>query len=189
MRVPPGAPRETRASVATPRSDSPGLTPPRVPSLAARPGPDVYAIRTVFRVPLGYAFRWCTDYSPEDGRLSKEGNRRRIVRRSRRQIVYEDLTDTSHGWSWSRQTVTLHPPDRWTAVARGNYRNWQLAYELRSLGTDRTELRMRGVRRPVLLGRRNPSQRLLRAELLRMWRHFGRAMEADYRRSRHGSAP
>jgi hypothetical protein len=146
--------------------------------------PDIYEIRSVFHVPVDFAYRWCTDYREFDGRLSKEGNLRRILRRSARQVVYEDLTPAPEGWVWSRQTVTLRPPNRWTATARGNYRTWELDYRLRRHGEDATEFTMRGLRRPFLLGTKNPSQRALRTELLRMWRNFGKAMESDYRRSR-----
>lgn len=158
-----------------------------MPTSHTRTQSDVYEIRAQFRVPLDYAFRWCTDYRPFDGRLSKEGNLRRILRRSRRQVIYEDLTPAPEGWVWSRQTVTLHPPDRWTATARGNYRTWELEYRLRSRPDGTTEFTMRGLRRPFLLGSKNPSQRSLRAELTRMWRNFGQAMEADYRRPRRRS--
>lgn len=143
----------------------------------------IYTIRRTFDVPLDFAYRWCTDYRAFDGRLSKEGNRRLILRKTRRQVVYEDLTQGPDGWFWSRQTVTLHPPDRWTATAEGNYRTWELDYRLRARADGRTEFTMRGLRRPFLLGAKNPSQRTLTAELQRMWRNFGEAMESDYRRS------
>lgn len=148
---------------------------------------EVYEIRRTFRVPLSFAFRWCTDYSPDDGKISKEGNSRQILRRSARTVVYEDLTPGRKGWVWSRQTVTLHPPDRWTAVAEGNYRHWDLVYTLRSLGEDRTEFTMRGKRRPQQMSGKNPSHRTLERELHRMWRNFGTAMEREYRSSSRGS--
>lgn len=145
---------------------------------------EVYEIREVFQAPLAFAYRWCTDYTEEDGSLSKEGNARQILRKSGRQVVYEDLTPSPEGWKWSRYAVTLHPPDRWTAVARGNYRAWKLVYTLRSLSEGRTELHLRGERRPVHLGKRNPSHRELEGELHRMWGNFGRAMARDYQASR-----
>ncbi len=143
----------------------------------------VYEIREVFRVPLDFAYRWCTDFRPDDGERSKEGNARQILRKGRRTVVYEDLYPSDHGWMWSRQTVTLRPPDRWTAVADGNYRRWKLVYTLRPLSEGRTEFSLRGERRPVHLGTRNPSRRSMHAEFHRMWGNFGRAMEADFRAS------
>jgi hypothetical protein len=148
---------------------------------------EVYEIQCTFNVPLEFAYRWCTDYTSEDGTLSEEGNSRQILRRTARKVIYEDLYPTPNGWMWSRQTVTLHPPNRWTAVADGNYRSWKLTYTLRSLGKDRTELTFRGLRRPQHMSRKNPSHRTMEGELHRMWRNYGIAMEKDYRDSRRRS--
>jgi hypothetical protein len=147
------------------------------------PRGQLYQIRQVFRVPLPFAFQWCTDYTPEDGQLAGDGHRRRILSRNGRKIVYETLYDYPEGWFWSRQTVRLHPPDKWTALAEGNYRNWDLVYSLRSLGKERTEFTFRGVRTPEGVGTKNPSQRAMKAELNEMWKNFGKAMRADYLRA------
>ncbi|MGA8302546.1 MAG: hypothetical protein WA691_04730 [Thermoplasmata archaeon] len=145
---------------------------------------EVYEIRRTFNVPADFAYRWCTDFTPEDGKLSQGENSRQILRRSSRRVVYEDLYPSPNGWMWSRQTVTLHPPNRWTAVAEGNYRHWDLVYTLRSLGEERTEFTLHGVRRPQFMSQQNPSQRTLNAELHAMWRNYGIAMEKEYRASR-----
>ena len=143
----------------------------------------VYQIRQTFRVPLDFAFRWCTDYSPRDGVLAGDGHKRRILSRARRRVVYETLYDYPDGWFWSRQSVSLHPPDRWTATAEGNSRHWDLIYTLRPLGPRTTEFTFRGVRTPTGVGRENPSQQEMKAELNAMWKNFGRAMERDFQRS------
>ncbi len=148
----------------------------------------LYQIRKVFQVPLRFAFRWCTDYTPEDGELAGDAHQRRILSRSGRRIVYETLYDYPEGWFWSRQTVRLRPPSRWTATANGNYRTWDLIYTLKPLGKELTEFTLRGVRTPVGLGKKNPSQRAMKAELNEMWENFGNAMRADYRRSLSGTA-
>lgn len=144
----------------------------------------IYEIRRTFRVPLSYAFAWCTDYTSEDRELEGETGSRQILRTTPRTAVYEDLTPSPHGWMWSRFTVTLRPPDRWTAVAEGNYRSWKLAYSLRALADDKTEFRMRGERRATPLGGRNPSKAALEKELSTMWKNLGAALERDYRSGR-----
>jgi hypothetical protein len=144
---------------------------------------DVYEIRRTFNVPLDFAYRWCTDFTAHDGRLSKEGNSRQILRRSSRLVVYEDLYPSPDGWMWSRQTVTLRPPNQWTAVADGNYRRWELVYTLRSLDENRTEFTLRGERRPQFMSQKNPSHRQMEGELHHMWKNFGTAMEKDFRAS------
>jgi hypothetical protein len=144
----------------------------------------VYQIRTIFRAPLAFSYDWCTDYTTYDRKLQGETGSRQILRKSRRTVVYEDLTPSPHGWMWSRQTVTLHPPDRWTAIASGNYRTWDLVYSLKELPGGRTEFTMRGVRRATPLGGRNPAKPTLERELRVMWRNLGRALERDYRAQR-----
>src|SRR5437763_12673992 len=47
------------------------------------PGPE-YRIKVAFRVPMDYVFAWCTDYTPDDGRLEGEKYARRIDRKSTR---------------------------------------------------------------------------------------------------------
>ncbi len=141
----------------------------------------VYQIRTTFGVPREFAFAWCTDYTEADRVLQGEVGARQILRKGSRAVVYEDLTPTDQGWMWSRQTVTLHPPDRWTAKAVGNYRTWDLVYSLRELPRGRTEFTLRGRRRATPLGGKNPPKAVLEKELRTMWRNLGTAMEQDYR--------
>jgi len=145
--------------------------------------PRVYEIRSVFRAPLSFVFAWCTDYSAEDARLENESYLRRIVERSQRRVVYEDLEDTPQGWSWSRHSVTLRPPNRWRSDSVGNYRTWRLDYTLRPLTGGRTELTLRGVRRATGLASKNPPKAKLERSMRTSWAHFGRALEADYRKS------
>lgn len=147
----------------------------------------IYEIKRTFRAPLGFAYSWCTDYTERDRDLQGETGSRQILRKTARTAVYEDLTPTTHGWMWSRQTVRLHPPNRWTAVAVGNYRTWTLEYSLRPLGPGRTEFTMRGKRRSTPLGGKNPAKAVLEKELHTMWRNLGSALERDYRREYPGS--
>lgn len=149
----------------------------------------VYEIRAEFRAPLGFVFDWCTDYTPGDAPLEKEDYTRKVVSRRARQVVYEDLYDTPKGWMWSRHTVTLQPPDRWHSESLGSHREWSLDYQLRSLPDGRTELMLRGERRPTSLGPKNPPKARLEKELQTGWAHFGKALERDYRASGKSTQP
>lgn len=144
----------------------------------------VFVVRQKFRAPLGFSYRWCTDYSPKDPSLAKEGGQRRILRRTRQQVVYEDLSPSPEGWWWSRQTVKLQPPDRWSVLALGNYRTWRASYTLKPLRDGGTAFTFRGVRSPNLLTTKNPSRKEVQSNLETMWKHYARALEADYRRTR-----
>ena len=142
-----------------------------------------YAIRTTFRAPVPFVFAWCTDYSAKDAEIEGEEYERRVISRERSRVVYEDLEKIPGGWSWSHWNIRLSPPRVWRAEAIGNYRSWRLEYRLRSLDDGRTELTIRGRRTPMLLGTKNPARSELEGDLRKAWRKFGRALEADYRRS------
>ena len=145
-----------------------------------------YEVHVEFRAPLAFAYRWCTDYSNDDPALEGSDGARRVLERSERRVVYEDLEATPTGWMWSHWTVRLAPPDRWHGEARGNYRSWSLDYRLSALGPARTAFRLKGRRTPMLLGTVNPPKARLERELTVMWKRLGRALEADYRKSVRG---
>jgi hypothetical protein len=141
-------------------------------------------IRKEFRAPLDFVYEWCTDYSPDDASLEKEAFQRRVLRRTKKEVVYEDLDSTPDGWHWARWSVRLHPPDRWHAESVGNYRAWSVEYRLRALPNGRTEFHFKGRRTPAVLARSGPSRADVRANLLQVWKRFGRALESEYRKQR-----
>lgn len=143
----------------------------------------IYQITRVFRAPLPFAYAWCTDYTSSDRKLQGDPGSRKIVRKTSQRVIYEDLNETPAGWMWSRQTITLRPPNQRGGLAEGNYRTWKLNYSLRELSPDRTEFTMRGERRATPLGQRNPSKAVLERELHLMWRNLGTALERDYRKN------
>jgi hypothetical protein len=148
-----------------------------------------YRYRITFDAPLPFVFRWCTDYRPTDARLEGERYERRVLRRTPRTVVYEDLEETGGGWAWRRHVVTLHPPHRWHSDSVGNYREIVLDYELRPVAGGRTQMRFRARRRPSLLAGRNPSSRAFGSSMDASWRRFRRLLEDDYRRSVAGGRP
>jgi len=145
------------------------------------PGPD-YTVSVVFRAPLAFAYRWCTDFTPDDARLEGETYTRRILHQDRRRVVFEDLESSPAGWHWSRCEVALSPPDRWRMTSVGNYRSIRADYRLTDEGNGRTRFTLTFRRRPGPL----PGPRLTRAAreraVTRAWRRFARALERDYRR-------
>lgn len=145
--------------------------------------PAIYEFRSTFRAPLPFVFAWCTDYSPDDARLEGEVFTRRILHRTSRKIIYEDLYDEPTGWMWSHTEVEPHPPNRWHAESVGSHRLWSIDYELSSRGDGTTELWFRGKRRATALAGKNPPKAQLERELKAMWKNLGRALEKDYHRA------
>ena len=148
-----------------------------------------YRITAKFCVPRSFAFRWCTDYQPDDGRYGGEdrsiGLQRRILRRDRHRVVFENLYNIGKGWGWERHVVTLHPPDRWHSEGVGNYQQSILDYELVELPDGRTGFVMRWRSRPIgrSIGPR-PSKSSIERYVARLWHDRAHAMERDFRTGR-----
>jgi hypothetical protein len=153
---------------------------PRVPSLP-RLGH--------LRAPLGFAYSWCTDFSPEDPKLAEEDRsihlQRRIVDRTPRRVVFENVYDEGKGWAWEQHTVTLTPPDRWHSDGFGLYHESHLDYRLFELDPVRTRFEMDWTSKPSprSTGRR-PTKKGIEKFVTGLWRRRGRSLERDYRRSR-----
>ncbi len=150
-------------------------------------GPE-YRIRVSFRVPLDFAFAWCTDYTPEDARLEGESYRRKVVERTPRSVVFEDLEESDDGWVWSREVVSLHPPNRWHMDGIGNRRDVTADYVLSPRPDGRTLLDLRWRRRPNVPEAKKLTKAEREASGMRAWKRFGAAMERDYRQSRRRPA-
>lgn len=144
---------------------------------------DEARVKVVFRVPIDFAFKWCTDYTPEDAALEEESYTRKIIERSSRRVIFEDLEDTPSGWVWGRDVVTLRPPNRWSMKGVGNRRDVTAEYVLTSLPDGRTQLELRWWRFPKPPGRKIPrAQR--ENETAQAWKRFAAAMERDYRQAK-----
>jgi hypothetical protein len=154
--------------------------------MAPRASDGRYVLRFDFDAPLEFVYRWCTDYTPEDGKLDGDDYARRIVRRSSREVVYEDLADFDGGWFWSHHVVRLEPPSHWHSESVGSHRRYSLDYRLTKLPGNRTRLTMRAHRRPFGVGGKNPSQRSWQHDTTLSWKTYGRALERDYRKGRKG---
>lgn len=142
-----------------------------------------YRVRSTFRAPLSFVFRWCTDYTSRDGRYSGEGYQRRILGRSDRGVVFEDLYETKQGWIWIHRTVRFQPPDRWHADSVGSDRLLSVDYRVSRLPGGRTRLTIDARRWPYGIGKANPPRTDWERSVARSWKRFGRVLEREYRRS------
>ncbi len=147
------------------------------------PGPS-YEVRATFKAPLEFVYRWCTDYTPQDARLEGEKYTRRILRRTPREVIYEDLEETKQGWFWSRHVVRLLPPNRWHSDSVGSHRAYALDYRLTELPGNRTQLILKARRRPYGVGGKNPPKSEWEHSVAKSWKTFGRFLERDYQKVR-----
>ncbi len=149
---------------------------------------DLAIVTVTFDVPLDFAYEWCTDYTPQDAALEGEAYQRRVIERTPRRVVFEDLEEGETGWIWARNVVALRPPNRWHAVGIGSHRDMTADYVLTKLPDGRTEFELRWWRKPTSLGKKIPrAQR--EKETTAAWKKFARAMEKDYRDSRAQRTP
>jgi len=142
-----------------------------------------YTVTAEFRAPLEFVYRWCTDYTPEDASYESEAYRRRILERSSRRVVYEDLEETKEGWLWARHVVRLMPPARWHSDSVGSHREISLDYRLTRLPGGRTRLTLTAHRSPSGVGRKNPAKTAWERSVAQTWKRFGRFLERDFRRA------
>jgi len=147
------------------------------------PGPE-YHVSVVFHAPVEFAYRWCTDFQSDDARLEESGFERKILERTPRRVVYEDLEWAHDGWHWAQYVVTLLPPNGWHAESVGNFRDATLDYELTELPRGRTRFDLRWRRRSGPKEIEASSKTKIERDTTRAWRSFARALDQDYRSGR-----
>ena len=147
----------------------------------SRWGP-TYRITVSFRAPLAFAFAWCTDYTPGDAKLEGDSYERKIIERSPRRVILEDLYDTKTGWIWSREVVTLQPPNRWHMDGVGNERDVTAEYVLTPLPDGGTQLELQWRRMPKVPAASKLTTAQREASALRAWKRFATSLERDYKR-------
>ena len=148
-----------------------------------------YRYGITFDAPLRYVFGWCTDYQPDDAAREGETYQRKVLERTKRRVVYEDLEESPQGWFWARHIVTLTPPTHWHSSSIGSHREYELDYTLRTLSNGRTELKFVGRRRPTGVASRNPTTAEFDRSMDASWQQFRTQLEAEYRGSTKSGRP
>jgi hypothetical protein len=132
---------------------------------------------------MAFVHRWCTDYSPNDPKIEGEKYVRRVLKRTKRRVVYEDLWESKEGWFWARYVVDLKPPTSWHMESLGNSSHLIGDYTLTRGSNGTTDFHLRYRRKPSVLPFHKVAARRRGVEDTRAWRRFARALEADYRKS------
>lgn len=140
-----------------------------------------FEVNAKFRAPLEFVYEWLTDFSPRDPALLGEHYERRILVRSPRRVVFEDLSSTTDGWVWLRNEVTRRPPDSWRLTAIGNRLSAEANYKLTSVGPEASALRMRWRLRSGFVRTPIPPRKLIEPAMSNVWSAYARPLERDYR--------
>ncbi len=149
-------------------------------------GPErVYRFTIDLAAPIGFVFRWATDYRANDSSLSHQGFERRVLERDRGHVLFEDLErNPAGGWVWRRSAVSLRPPDAWRSHSQGSHRFAEIDYRLTALGPARTRLSITMHRRATAAHPKHPTAAAFEADLRHAWTGYGRALARDYRATR-----
>ena len=147
--------------------------------------PRRFHVSVVFPVPPSFAYAWCTDYTPEDGKYAGEdrsiGLTRRIVQRTRRRVIFENLYNVGNGWGWERHTVRLSPPDRWHSDGIGSFHESHLDYRLSEPPGDQTKFDMSWTSSPMPWheGGRTPRE-VVENYVVKLWQRRAKPMSREY---------
>ncbi len=143
----------------------------------------VFEVRAGFAAPLNFVYSWLTDFSPDDPAITGDAYQRKIIERSARRVIFEDLSETPEGWGWLRNTVDLFPPSRWRMLAVGTSLDAKATYRLVSRGPKSTELIMRWRLRPGVLRGKVPPKPAIEEAMRGVWATYGKSLESDYARA------
>jgi len=157
-----------------------------------------YGFSMTLPAPRPWAYRWATDYRPEDFELLEMPAHRAVERLTENLYLLTDTFDADPfgtrraAPSVKEKLVHLYP-DRWSWTSThlsGPARGSQFVYELFPLGGSRSWFRYSGAQVERSKGRPTPASIARRADILRGedrrgWRNLARAMGREYRAASH----
>lgn len=140
-----------------------------------------YSITATFNAPLGFVYHWCTDFREDDPRMLGSRNRRRIVERTPKRVIWWVQQPGSKAEFQPIRVVWLRPPDEWHLETCGDGSEVG-DYKLTPLGPERTRLDMAF---RVTFGRRKDVEdsKTLSAEGRTHWEEYEKFLERDYKAS------
>ena len=93
--------------------------------------------------PLPHVYRWCTDFTEDDPKLTDSTWQRRVLEKTRSRRVFVDIYGREDGnLKLAVNIVSLRPPNFWHLDFFGDPRNEAVDYRLTSLGEKKTRLHM-----------------------------------------------
>lgn len=145
-----------------------------------------YRFRVTLPASRERAFRWATDYRPDDPKRMGEKGTRRVERLAKNTFLLTDVFPTAHGRVTKAKLVHLLP-DRfsWTSThVSGPAKHSQFLYELRPAGRNRCQLLFTGLQvdrspRPPSAASLAQRARQLAREDAATWRRIAAALGRD----------
>ncbi len=142
-----------------------------------------YTYSKIFEAPLDFVYAWCTDFQEDDLKMIGSKNRRHIIERNARRVVWVvEKAGKTHGETDPIRVVWLRPPDAWHLEECGD--GTEVGdYKLTALGKTRTRLDMKFAVTYGSKGEVEDKESLV-AEAEDHWHKYGSHLEKDYARSK-----
>jgi hypothetical protein len=141
-----------------------------------------YKHSRVFNVPVEFAYKWCTDYSPVDSKITRSKFPRIILAKGKDRVVYASFKPGSDGKpKLAVRVVTLHPKTFSWHLDYFAEEDLEVGdYKLTRLGPKKTKFAY-ALRNTWKHGK-GPSKEAFEAEAKKTWDKFAPALERDYRK-------
>ena len=135
------------------------------------------------RAPLGFVYRWCTDYRDDDNRFTESIYHYRVkiaLREPSRVVRVITVPGRDANRCTDVEIIELHPPDRWSLTKLSWTDDESGSYRLTAKNPSLTLLEMR-FRRTWKVGAPPDSDRY-RALFNRVWDRYVGVIESEYAR-------
>ncbi len=151
----------------------------------------VFAFKVRLPASADRAYRWATDYRPNDPKLMGEDGRRTVEKLNADTILLTDTVRDGRRSVTKQRLVRLRPKERsWTNThLAGPAKHSQFLYRIVPLGRSASRLEFTGLQivhgpRALSASERAQRAREIRAHDRATWRLLVRAMRSDLARSR-----
>ena len=149
-----------------------------VPSKITRT--NVISVSKVINAPLPFVYNWCTDYRPDDGKLTGSKARRVVLSKTRHQAIYLETFRRNGKPMSAVNIVSLKAPTRWHLDYLGQDADETGEYKLTRRGPKKTELEMRFRVKYKTSGAPTMSEDIRQTNLV--WDKYIEALEKEYQR-------
>jgi len=139
---------------------------------------NVISVSKVINAPLSYVYDWCTDYTPDDSKLTRSKTRRIILTKTPRQAIYLEAFRRNGKPMYSVNIVSLKRPTRWHLDYVGQEADEVGEYRLTRQGPKKTRLDMHFKVRYKI--RDAPSRAEDTKQTSIVWDKYVRALEHDF---------